>query len=100
MPFYTYVLRLSDGRYYVGHTDALEARIAAHQMGLGSRYTRRRRPVRLVWSDEFATRDEALSAERQLKRWSRAKKEALIAGDWSRLHWLAMKPRERPGSEP
>jgi len=99
MAFHVYILKLANGSYYTGHTDALEARIAAHQRGLGSGYTRRRRPARLVWSAEFPTRDEALSAERQLKRWSRAKKETLIAG-WSRLHWLAMKPRERPWSEP
>ena len=52
-------------------------------------YTRKRRPVTLVWSDTFATRDEAFAVERQLKGWSRAKKEALIKGNWTRLRTLA-----------
>lgn len=81
MTFYAYMLKCSDGHFYLGHTDDLEARIAGHQSGLIGGYTRSRRPVELVWHQEFATRCEALSAERQLKGWSRAKKKALIAGD-------------------
>lgn len=89
MAFWAYMLRCADGRYYVGHTDNLELRIAQHQSGAFSGYTLHRRPVELVWSQDFATRQEALTAERQIKGWSRAKKEALIAQDWESISRLA-----------
>ena len=87
--FHAYLLRCADGRYYAGHTDALEQRLAQHEAGVGSDYTARRRPVALVWSESFATRDEAFAVERRVKGWSRAKKEALIARDWDALSRLA-----------
>jgi len=87
--FYTYMLRCSDGHYYVGHTDDLDSRIAQHQAGAIPGYTEKRRPVALVWSDRFPERDQAFAAERQIKGWSRAKKEALIRGDWEMLRELA-----------
>src|SRR2546428_11138232 len=83
------MLRCSDGSYYVGHTDALERRVAQHQAGEIDGYTHERRPVELVWTQETATREEALAAERQIKGWGRAKKEALMAGDWERVRQLA-----------
>ncbi len=89
MAFYTYLLRCADGKCYAGHTDNLEHRIAQHQSGMISGYTQHRRPVELVWSEYFQTRYEALSAERQIKGWSRAKKEALIKGDWHEISQLA-----------
>jgi predicted GIY-YIG superfamily endonuclease len=89
MPFWTYMLECADGRFYVGHTDDLERRIAEHQSGSLGGYTARRRPVALVWSDSFSDRTEALAAEARLKGWSRAKKLALIAGDWDEIAWLA-----------
>ncbi len=89
MAFHLYILRCSDGSYYVGHTDDLEARVAAHQRGDIDGYTRTRRPVRIVFSEQLPTRLEALERERQVKGWSRAKKEALIKGNWSRLSRLA-----------
>ena len=89
MSFYAYILRCSDGSYYVGHTDDIEKRVAEHEQGLITVYTRKRRPVKLVFAEEFATRYEALSVERQIKGWSRAKKEALIKGNWTRLRALA-----------
>ncbi|HWH22599.1 MAG TPA: GIY-YIG nuclease family protein, partial [Allosphingosinicella sp.] len=88
MSFYTYLLRCSDGSYYAGHSDDLEARVAQHQAGAIPGYTETRRPVELVWSESFATRDEAFAAERQIKGWSRAKKEALIRGDWEAVRKL------------
>jgi tRNA/rRNA methyltransferase len=91
MTFWTYMLRCADLSYYVGHTDDLETRFAAHQSGLIEGYTQKRRPLELVWSQDFAERDEAFRAERQIKGWSRAKKEALIRGDWDALHLLAMR---------
>ncbi len=91
MSFYAYMLRCSDGSYYIGHTDALEPRIAQHQCGELPGYTHNRRPVTLMWSQDFPSRSEALEAERQLKGWTRAKKEALAAGDWDAVRLLARK---------
>ena len=70
---------------YVGHTNDLEHRLAAHERGAIEGYTLSRRPVELVFSDQFSTRQEAFHRERQIKGWSRARKEALIKGDWDGL---------------
>ncbi len=88
MGFYVYILRCADGSYYVGHTDDLPQRVAQHERGDIPGYTRKRRPVELVFADEFPTRIEALERERQVKGWSRAKKETLIRGNWGRLRRL------------
>jgi putative endonuclease len=99
------MLRCADGSYYVGSAtgDDLEPRILAHQTGAypGS-YTLKRRPVTLVWSEYFDRIVDAVSAERQIKGWSRAKKEALIRGDWTRIHALARRRagRSRAADEP
>lgn len=96
MAFYTYILRCADGSCYTGHTDDLAKRISAHQSGLIESYTSTRLPVVLAWSDDFPSRYEALRAERQIKGWTRAKKQALIDGDWERVKLLA---RNRQGCE-
>ena len=88
-PFFVYLLRCSDGSYYTGSTDELEKRIAEHQHGEGCTWTRKRLPVEFVWRQEFSTREEAKEAEHQIKRWSRAKKEALISGHFGLLRLLA-----------
>ncbi len=88
-PFYVYMLRCRDGALYVGHTDDLEARVAHHDAGTYDGFTALRRPVELVFAAELQTRDEAFARERQLKGWSHAKKEALIARDWPRVQALA-----------
>lgn len=98
MVFWTYILRCSDASYYVGHTDDLDKRMGEHAVGGVSTYTRKRRPMTLVFSEEFPTRLEALERERQLKGWSRAKKEALMKGNWTRLQELARMPRHRTES--
>jgi putative endonuclease len=95
MAFWTYILRCSDGQYYTGHTDNLEHRVGAHQTGGYCDYTSRRLPVTLVWSQDFPSRIEALEAERIVGGWSRAKKEALIAGDWASVSRFAKPPAER-----
>lgn len=89
MSFHVYILRCVDRSYYVGHTDNLERRIAEHDSGEVPGYTTNRRPLRLVYAEAFGTREEALAAERQIKGWSRAKKEALIMGNWNRVSALA-----------
>jgi putative endonuclease len=80
--FHCYILKCADGSYYVGHTDDMEKRLAEHQSGVYPGYTYRRRPVALLWNDAFQTRDDAKAAEKQIKGWSRAKREALARGDW------------------
>ncbi|MBT9465151.1 MAG: methylmalonyl Co-A mutase-associated GTPase MeaB [Hydrogenophaga sp.] len=87
-PFHVYLLLCRDGTYYAGHTDELEARLLQHQVG-DTGYTATRKPVQLVWQGEFESREGALAFEQQIKGWSRAKKEALIAGDWERVQALA-----------
>ena len=93
MTFWTYMLRCRDGSYYIGHTDHLDHRVGQHQAGEIPGYTATRRPVEVVWSAEFSTRVEALEAERQIKGWSRAKKEALIRGDWPAIRRLASRAK-------
>ncbi|MEI6206910.1 MAG: GIY-YIG nuclease family protein [Desulfuromonadales bacterium] len=90
MAFYVYILKCIDNSYYTGHTDNLEKRVAEHERGeITSCYTFKRRPVQLVFSESFGTREEALVAEQQIKGWSRAKKEAMMRGDWSEVSRLA-----------
>jgi predicted GIY-YIG superfamily endonuclease len=83
------MLHCNAGRLYVGHTDDLERRVAQHESGALRGFTASYLPVNLVWSQEFPTRHEALTAERRIKGWSRAKKLALIRGDWDRISALA-----------
>ena len=95
MDFYAYMLRCADGTYYTGHTDDLDHRMAQHHTGELGGYAAKRKPVVLVWSETFPTREEAIAAELQIKGWSRAKKEALIAGDWERISLLARNRQDR-----
>ncbi len=95
MAFWVYVLRCADGKYYTGHTDNLDRRLAEHQSGAIPGFTSRRRPVELVWSEYFQTRIEALEAERIVSGWSKGKKEALIAGNWKMVSFLARPPKQR-----
>jgi len=88
-PFWVYIVRCADGSYYAGHTDDLELRVGKHQSGEFEGYTATRRPVELVYAQECATREEALSAELQIKGWSRKKKEAMMRGDWNEVTRLA-----------
>lgn len=83
--FWVYVLLCSDRSYYIGHTEDLEARLAAHQRGALAGYTLSRRPVELIWAEPFNDRENAITRERQVKQWSRAKKAALAAQVWPRL---------------
>jgi tRNA/rRNA methyltransferase len=89
MAFWIYIVKCSDGSYYTGHTDDLERRLAAHQSGGFKGYTSSKRPVQLMYTQEFPTRLEALEHERQVKRWSRVKKRALTRRDWEEISRLA-----------
>ena len=91
MPFWTYMLHCAGGAFYTGHTDDLERRIAQHKRGEIPGFTSDKRPVTLVWTECFDQRLEALAMERRIKGWSRAKKMALVRGDWTDLSRLARK---------
>lgn len=93
MACWTYILRCADGSYYVGCTTQLEDRLAKHNAGTFGGYTSTRLPVDPVWCAEFQSIHDAIDMERKLKRWSRAKKEAFIAGDWRRLMALSSRSR-------
>ena len=87
LPF-VYILRCADGSLYVGETEDLAARLAKHNDGSASAYTAARRPIALVHSEVHTDQAAALARERQLKGWTRAKKEALIADDLAKLKRL------------
>ena len=90
---FVYILKCADGKYYVGRYRGrdLATRIGEHQSGLRKdAWTYRRRPVELVWSTQFHRMDEAAAFEQQIKKWSRAKKEALIRGDVAALKRLSL----------
>ncbi|MGL4573208.1 MAG: GIY-YIG nuclease family protein [Burkholderiaceae bacterium] len=97
-PFWVYILRCADGSYYTGHTDNLALRMQQHHDGLADSYTATRKPVELVFQEACETRVQALTLERQIKGWNRAKKEALISGDFSKLVQLAKSQSPSTGS--
>ena len=91
MSGFLYILKCCDGSYYVGSTRSVEVRFQQHQSGKGCEYTSWRRPVELVFCEEFETIGEAYAMEKRVQKWSRAKREALIAGDFEALHRAAKK---------
>lgn len=76
---YTYLLCCADGTLYCGWTNDLAKRVAAHNAGTGAKYTKARRPVALVYHEAFATKQEAMRREAEIKRLTRQEKLALIA---------------------
>jgi putative endonuclease len=90
---YVYILECGDGSYYVGSTRDLELRLSQHAGGDGAAYTRRRRPVKLVFAEEYDRIDDAYEREKQIQGWSRAKREALIERNFEALPLLSKKPR-------
>ncbi len=96
MGIFVYMLRCADGSYYVGSStgDDLAPRIDQHNAGSYKGYTLLRRPVVLVWSEHFERITDGIAVERQLKGWSRAKKEALLCSDWTKVSELS---RRRAG---
>lgn len=78
--WYVYLLLCADGTLYAGSTNDLAARERKHNDGRGAKYTAGRRPVRVVYSEVHATRSAAVAREAEIKRWTRAKKQALVAG--------------------
>jgi putative endonuclease len=98
MGAHVYMLRCADGSFYVGSAtgEDLTMRIAQHQAGTFEGYTSLRRPVELVWSEYFDRITDAIATERKIKGWSRAKKEALITGDWSLIQRLSKRRGGKP----
>ena len=88
---WVYILECADGSFYVGSTVDLDRRVAQHQNGEASAYTKRRgrRPVKLVWAADFARVDEAFAFEKMVQGWGRKKRIALIEGRWDDLPALA-----------
>ena len=76
--YYTYILRCADGTLYTGWTTDPERRLAAHNAGTGAKYTRARRPVTMVYTEEAPSKEQAMSREWQIKQLTREKKLALI----------------------
>jgi putative endonuclease len=90
---WTYIVRCADDSYYVGSTVDLDRRLSEHNLGLGAVYTRKRRPVVLVWSAEFELVEEAFAFEKQVQGWGRRKREALINGEMDLLPVLAARSK-------
>ena len=88
--YFVYMLRCSDNTFYVGITSDLERRLNEHNSGkYPSAYTYNRRPLELVWYQDFTEPNQAIYFEKKLKKWSKAKKEALIKGDFDMIETLA-----------
>ncbi len=87
--YFVYILKCSDNSYYTGFTINLEQRITEHNNKKYPGYTSNRLPVKLVYSNRFSNADDAIRVEKQIKGWSRAKKEALINGDFEKLKELS-----------
>ena len=84
-----YILKCVNGAYYIGHTDNIDKRMSEHNLGLiNGCYTKNKWPLKLVYLEVFSTRDDAFHAERQVKGWSRGKKEAFIKSDWETIKKL------------
>jgi predicted GIY-YIG superfamily endonuclease len=96
MAYYLYMVRCRDASIYAGIAEDVAYRVWEHNAGkIDGCYTQPRRPVQLIYTEEYADRDQAFRRERQLKGWSRAKKEALVKGDLERLRWLSRSYTER-----
>ena len=93
MAFTAYILECADRSLYIGHTDNLDLRMQQHDSGTCGSYTATRRPLTLLHVETFETRYEALTMERKLKGWSRAKKLTWVRGDWDAIHLLAKTAR-------
>ena len=78
MSFYTYIARCNDSSLYTGYCKDINSREKKHNLGEGAKYTRQRIPIKIIYSEKFETRIEAMKRERQTKKWSKIKKENLI----------------------
>ena len=95
MKGFMYILLCSDGSYYTGSTKDLEKRIEEHQNGNGANHTKKRLPIELVYFEEFERIDLAFYREKQVQKWSRIKKEALIENNKTLLPELSIAYRDK-----
>jgi putative endonuclease len=94
---WVYILHCANGEYYTGSTTNLERRLAEHALGLGANFTRKHHPAKLVYAGVSDSIADAFAREKQIQGWSRAKKEALIAGRFDDLAALSLNARKRGG---
>lgn len=87
--FYIYILKNDVGIFYVGHTNNLKRRLSDHSTHQGAKFTKDTNNLEFVYSEEFASRAEAMKREKQLKGWTKAKKLALVSGDLEKLKLLS-----------
>ena len=88
--WYVYILKCLDGALYTGLTDNLKRRFEEHSQGKGGHYTNHNRPLEILYHEPFKNRAQAEKREQRLKRWSHAKKLALIEGDLAKLRELSI----------
>ena len=86
--WFVYILLCNNGSYYIGSSNNVDQRVKDHLNGKGGRFTRSHKPQKLVYKEELPNKSEALKREAQLKKWSKAKKEAIIAGSLELLKKL------------
>jgi len=91
MTWFVYIVKCSNGSYYTGHTQNLVKRLDHHLAGTGAQHTRQFQPSEIVFHESFQTEADSINREKQIKGWSRAKKEALIRHDLSRLKHLSQR---------
>lgn len=97
--YVVYILECSDKSYYIGLTNTLERRVMEHADGISQKcYTFNRRPVTLVFFNEFEEQEQALAFEKRIKGWQKTKQQALITGDYKKLIELS-KPAKRRGTK-
>jgi putative endonuclease len=94
MKGWMYILKCTDGSYYVGSTNNIELRLQQHQNGEGANHTKKRLPITLVYIEEFEQIDEAFYREKQVQGWNRKKKEALIYNQQDELPKLSLAYRD------
>ena len=87
--WYTYILKCADSSFYIGHTNDLAERLSKHNAGRGPKWTACRLPVQLAYQEYHENEEFAIKREKQIKKWSRSKKEALIEGDTKKLKSLS-----------
>jgi putative endonuclease len=90
MPFQVYILLCERDKLYVGSCEDLKSRFETHLKGEGARFTKQHRPIEIVYSETSDSRAEAMAREAQIKKWSRAKKQALIDRNISQLKRLSI----------
>ena len=82
MKYYTYILLCKNNKYYVGHTNNLNSRFFRHLEATGAKFTKQNKPLRILWKQRFDTEIEAIQREKQIKGWTRIKKEKLVKKNW------------------